>query len=187
MTEMIAGVTGEQLWKVARRHGVLRLRVFGSWARGEAGPDSDLDLLVNMEPGTSLLDMIGLQQALEDLVGGKVGRPDRGRDQPVREGANPGRSPAAVKDPTVFLRHILDAIARIETYAAAGQEAFRAEPMRQDAIVRNSRSSVKPSVSSRPSSNWLIHGYAVVELGIVWQTVTDDVPAMRRAVEGLLP
>ncbi len=72
MTEMIAGVTGEQLWEVARRHGVLRLRVFGSWARGEAGPDSDLDLLVNVEPGTSLLDMIGLQQALEDLVGSTV-------------------------------------------------------------------------------------------------------------------
>jgi predicted nucleotidyltransferase len=72
MTEMIAGVTGGQLWEVARRHGVLRLRVFGSWARGDAGPDSDLDLLVNVEPGTSLLDMIGLQQDLEDLVGGKV-------------------------------------------------------------------------------------------------------------------
>jgi len=72
MTEMIAGVTGEQLWAVARRHGVLRLRVFGSWARGDAGPDSDLDLLVNVEPGTSLFDMIGLQQDLEDLVGSKV-------------------------------------------------------------------------------------------------------------------
>ncbi len=72
MTEMIAGITGEQLWEVARRHGVERLRVFGSWARGDAGPDSDLDLLVNVEPGTSLLDMIGLQQDLEDLVGSKV-------------------------------------------------------------------------------------------------------------------
>ncbi len=72
MTEMIAGVTGGQLWEVARRQGVLRLRVFGSWARGDAGPDSDLDLLVNVEPGTSLFDMIGLQQDLEDLVGSKV-------------------------------------------------------------------------------------------------------------------
>jgi len=34
--------------------------------------------------------------------------------------------------------------------------------------------------------NWLIHGYAIVDLGIVWQTVTDDVPAMRRAIEVLL-
>ncbi len=34
--------------------------------------------------------------------------------------------------------------------------------------------------------NWLIHGYAVVDLGIVWQTVTDDVPAMKIAVDALL-
>lgn len=72
MTEMIAGVTGEQLWEVARRHGVVRLRVFGSWARGDARGDSDLDLLVKLEPGKSLLDVIGLQQALQDLVGTRV-------------------------------------------------------------------------------------------------------------------
>ncbi len=72
MTEVIAGVTGEQLWEVARRHGVVRLRVFGSWARGDAHSGSDLDLLVKLEPGKGLLDVIGLQQALEDLVGSKV-------------------------------------------------------------------------------------------------------------------
>ncbi len=54
------------------RHGVVRLRVFGSWARGDAGEDSDLDLLVKLKPGKSLLDVIGLQQGLEDLVGRKV-------------------------------------------------------------------------------------------------------------------
>ncbi len=72
MTETIAGVTAEALWDVARRHGVVRLRVFGSWARGDAHPGSDLDLLVKLEPGKGLLDVIGLQQALEDLVGRKV-------------------------------------------------------------------------------------------------------------------
>jgi len=64
----IAGVTAEQLWEVARRHGVVRLRVFGSWARGDAGPGSDLDLLVKLEPGRGLLDAIALQQELEDVV-----------------------------------------------------------------------------------------------------------------------
>ncbi len=72
MTETIAGVTGEQLWEVARRHGVVRLRVFGSWARGDAHSGSDLDLLVKLKPGKGLLDVIGLQQALEHLVGNKV-------------------------------------------------------------------------------------------------------------------
>jgi predicted nucleotidyltransferase len=45
------------------------VRVFGSWARGEASTQSDLDLLVRLEPGRSLLDLIGFEQALEDRLG----------------------------------------------------------------------------------------------------------------------
>ena len=41
-------------------------------ARGEARPDSDLDLLVKLDPGQSLLDIIALKQDLEDLIGRKV-------------------------------------------------------------------------------------------------------------------
>lgn len=46
--------------------------VFGSVARGESGPNSDLDLLVDLEPGRSLLDIIGAKQDLEDLLGRRV-------------------------------------------------------------------------------------------------------------------
>jgi uncharacterized protein with HEPN domain len=42
-----------------------------------------------------------------------------------------------VKDAAVFLRHIRDAIARIETYTAAGRRAFLADTMVQDAVIRN--------------------------------------------------
>lgn len=54
---------------VARKRRVRRIAVFGSVARGEAGPDSDVDLLVDFEDGTSLLDHVGLFQDLEDLLG----------------------------------------------------------------------------------------------------------------------
>ncbi len=57
---------------VAARHGARRIRIFGSVARGDARPDSDLDLLVVMEDGRSLLDLIGLGQDLEELLGRKV-------------------------------------------------------------------------------------------------------------------
>jgi hypothetical protein len=57
---------------VARRHGATRLRVFGSWARSAADETSDLDVLADFEPGRSLLDLIGLKQDLEDLLGCKV-------------------------------------------------------------------------------------------------------------------
>jgi uncharacterized protein len=56
----------------ASEHGARNVRVFGSAARGETGPGSDVDFLVEMEPGRSLLDFVGLWQALEDLLGFRV-------------------------------------------------------------------------------------------------------------------
>lgn len=58
--------------RVAARHGARNVRLFGSAARGEDRPDSDLDLLVEMEAGRSLLDLVGLGQDLEDLLHRKV-------------------------------------------------------------------------------------------------------------------
>jgi uncharacterized protein len=54
--------------RVARAHGAQSVRIFGSRARGDARPDSDLDLLVTLEPGRSLFDLIAIKQDLEDLL-----------------------------------------------------------------------------------------------------------------------
>jgi predicted nucleotidyltransferase len=56
----------------AAEHGARNVRVFGSTARGEAEASSDVDLLVEMEPGRNLLDLVGLWQDLEDLLGTHV-------------------------------------------------------------------------------------------------------------------
>src|SRR3989442_6921738 len=58
--------------RIAEEHGARNVRVFGSEARGDAGAHSDLDLLVDMEQGRSLLDLVGLGQDLEDLLGRRV-------------------------------------------------------------------------------------------------------------------
>jgi len=59
----------EEIHNIARRHGALRVRIFGSVARGDEERGSDVDFLVAFRAGTSLLDHIGLVQELEDLLG----------------------------------------------------------------------------------------------------------------------
>ncbi|NJN94853.1 MAG: nucleotidyltransferase family protein [Anaerolineales bacterium] len=62
----------EIILQIAAQHGGRNVQVFGSLARGEATPQSDLDLLVTLEPGRSLLDLIAIKQDLEDLLGCQV-------------------------------------------------------------------------------------------------------------------
>lgn len=62
----------QTILELAARHGVRNVRVFGSVARGDDRADSDLDLLVDVEHGRSSLDVIGLEQDLEELLGRPV-------------------------------------------------------------------------------------------------------------------
>lgn len=57
---------------LATQHGAKNVRVFGSYATGRETPDSDLDLLVDLEPGRDLLDLIGFKQAVEQALGVKT-------------------------------------------------------------------------------------------------------------------
>lgn len=81
----------DDILRIAAKYGASNVRVFGSVARGEADSESDIDLLVNMEPGRSLLDLCGLLIDLEDLLGCKVdvvtekGLRDRIRERVLKE------------------------------------------------------------------------------------------------------
>ncbi len=81
----------EEILRIAARHGARNVRVFGSMVRGEANQASDIDFLVEMEPGRSLLDLGGLQVELESLLGRCVdvvtvrGLKARIRDRVLRE------------------------------------------------------------------------------------------------------
>lgn len=62
----------EEILRVAAEHGARNLRVFGSVARREADESSDLDLLVDLEPGRTLFDLGGLLMDLRELLGRDV-------------------------------------------------------------------------------------------------------------------
>ncbi len=57
---------------LAKAHGALSVELFGSAARGEDRPNSDIDVMVELEEGRSLLDLISLSDDLEAALGRKV-------------------------------------------------------------------------------------------------------------------
>jgi len=71
-TEQLLKENRNAIIALTAKHGALKPRIFGSVARGEAGPESDIDLLVKMDEGRSLLDLSALAQDLRDLLGVKV-------------------------------------------------------------------------------------------------------------------
>ncbi|MBM3286358.1 MAG: nucleotidyltransferase family protein [Candidatus Eisenbacteria bacterium] len=63
----------DRLNELCRRYHVARLEVFGSFARGDARPESDVDVLVTLEPGVGIgLEFVALKQELEGLFGRRV-------------------------------------------------------------------------------------------------------------------
>lgn len=62
----------EEILKVALQRGAKNVRIFGSVVRGETTSDSDIDFLVDLEPGRSLFDLGGLWMDLQDLLGRDV-------------------------------------------------------------------------------------------------------------------
>jgi uncharacterized protein len=62
----------QEILKIAAKHGAYNVRIFGSVARGEADEASDVDFLVEMEQGRSLMDLGGLLMDLQELLGHQV-------------------------------------------------------------------------------------------------------------------
>jgi predicted nucleotidyltransferase len=84
MIEELKRIVAEEKDEIRRQYKAqIQIKaVFGSYARGDFHADSDLDLLVDVDAGATLLDLVGLQQFLEDRLGCKV---DLGTESSLRE------------------------------------------------------------------------------------------------------
>jgi predicted nucleotidyltransferase len=71
LRELVEGKR-EEILRIARAHGARNVRLFGSAARGDADETSDVDFLVEFEPGTSLLQHGAMIADLEELLGRRV-------------------------------------------------------------------------------------------------------------------
>ena len=107
------------------------------------------------------------------------------------------------KDPRVYLAHIFERIQRIEQYTAGGKKAFLADPLVQDAVVRNlevigeaAKRIPADFRQAHPSIPWrglaalrdvLIHQYEGVSLPEVWGVVEAELTPVRDAIAKVLP
>lgn len=107
------------------------------------------------------------------------------------------------KDPRVYLAHILECAEKIERYIERGREAFFADTMIQDAVVRNfevigeaAKRIPEQYRGEHPRIPWklmagfrdvLIHAYEGVDLKRVWMIANTDLPEVKEAIAAMLP
>ena len=70
--EELRTVRRDDILRLASSYGIRNVRVFGSCARGESSPSSDIDFLVDLEPGRTLMDLGGLLMDLQELLQTRV-------------------------------------------------------------------------------------------------------------------
>jgi uncharacterized protein with HEPN domain len=107
-----------------------------------------------------------------------------------------------VKSQRRFCTHILDRIQQIERFTAEGESAFLADDRTQEAVIRcfevidEAVKQLDPALTAQyPMVSWrgfagfrdvLIHQYDDVEMDMAWETIRDDLPLLKKAVESLL-
>lgn len=108
-----------------------------------------------------------------------------------------------MKEDAVYLRHILDAIDKIDSYAVVGKETFMTTTHWQDAIIRNLEiigEATKRLSDALKQSNaeirWrnvaglrdvLIHDYMGVDLEVIWNVIARDLPELKKSILKCLP
>lgn len=106
-----------------------------------------------------------------------------------------------MKNQRVYLIHIQDCIAKIETYTEDGKTAFLADSKTQDAVVRNLEILCESTQrlpdewkTSQPETDWrriadfrnfLAHQYLDIDLEIVWSVVENYLPELKTAIESM--
>lgn len=126
----------DEVLRIAAAHGALHVRVFGSVARGEAGPKSDIDILVKLESGRSLLDIVRNQARPGRFIRMRSRRGDGGWSEPLRSRTGFKGSCQPVKGDRLYLKHILEAIDKVESYISTGPDIFFSTSHWQDAVIR---------------------------------------------------
>ena len=129
----------EEILRIAAQHGASNVRLFGSVARGDATADSDIDVLVDLEPDRSLFDLGAFLEDLKSLLGCRVdvvtekGLRARIRDRVLQEAVT------IVRSDRERLLDILEAIQRIERRSPEDRHTLEADELVQTWVLHHLR------------------------------------------------
>lgn len=196
----------EEILRIAAQHRATNVRVFGSVARGTAGADSDLDLLVDVTGETTPWFPCGLIVDLEELVGAKVDIAEeatlhrRIRDRVLAEARPLEQVPISdpdlfpVRDQGVYFEQILECVEHIQLFTAGRPQSFVEDRMTQDAVMRNlqvlSESCMRMSSEIRERRkeidwkriaafrNVVVHDDLDLDLERIWEIIQTDLPPL---------
>lgn len=107
-----------------------------------------------------------------------------------------------MKDDKFYLRYILECIQKIEEYTACGYDVFMRSHLHQDAVLRNlhtmteSTQRISDAIKMKYDDiewknisafrNVLVHDYLGIDIEIIWQTVSGDVPELKKSIQKIL-
>jgi uncharacterized protein len=189
----------DEIERVAAHHGVRMVRVFGSVARGDAGPGSDVDLLVEMGRRRGLLEQAALQGDLEELLGCPVHVVTTGGLRQVRKDCpSPYRARSSLalsrRRDVDRLADMRAALADIRDLTDRDKEAFEADRAAQQAVAYNlavlgeaaralshdlrDRYSDVPWRDVVAQRNAVVHEYHSLDIESLWAAAEEDIPQL---------
>jgi len=127
----------DAILRICAKHGAYNIRGFGSAARGEAGESSDIDLLVELEPGRSLLDHAALVVDLEEILGRKVDVVTENGVYWLLRDASSRRRDRYDQGSARLSRPHPGVPSKIEWFTTEGRSRFFRDVIVQDAVLRN--------------------------------------------------
>lgn len=182
---------------ILARYGVKKAAVFGSVVRGEAGPDSDVDILIELEEPLGLFKLARLNYTLEDALGKKVDLVKNTAIKPsFKDNILKTAIPSMVNKDVAYIEDILENIQNMENFlCGVNKEDFLADLEKQFAVSRVleiiGEASAKLSedfLAGHSEIDWrglksmrnlLIHEYAYVDAEEVWKACQEDVPDLK--------
>jgi len=189
----------EKIINFLKNEGAKKISIFGSYLRGEEKSESDIDIIVEFSERKSLLELVRMERELSEVLGIKVDLLTEKSMSPYLIDLIKQRNEGDLhtkKDDAVYLKHILDAINRIEEYTHNIEyKDFIENYLVQDGVIRQIEiigeatkklsNEIKEKYIDIPwkdiigMRNKLIHNYFGVDVDTVWDTVKKDIPILK--------